>query len=67
MQERLNFALEQQSFQLLWGLLTTIKIYISKVRKLHTMQGLSWQAGVSTLSQAAVTGRQKTQPKVSTS
>ena len=46
---------------------STIKVYVSKVRKIHTMNGFPWQAGSSTLSTAAIKGRQKTQDKVGAS
>ena len=45
---------------------STLEVYKSKVRKIHTMQGLPWSAGSSTLSRAAVKGRANTQTKTKT-
>ena len=45
---------------------STIEVYKSKIRKIHTMHGLPWLAGSSTLTSAAIKGRQNTQPKVRT-
>ena len=42
---------------------TTIEVYKSKIRKIHTMSGLPWLAGSSTLTNAAIKGRQNTQAK----
>ena len=42
---------------------STLEVYLSKIRKIHTMQGFSWQAGASTLTKAAIKGRNNTQPK----
>ena len=44
---------------------STLEVYKSKVRKIHTMNGFPWLAGSSTLTRAAIKGRQNTQTKTS--
>ena len=42
---------------------SSISVYESKIKKLHQMNGLAWQAGSAILVKAALKGRHNTQPK----